>query len=71
MFLREPWRERVIYNSGDSRKRGFAVAPEPVKNSNDIEQASDADDFDECSDLCDFGYVLVGRENPDGNTPDT
>ena len=52
--------------------RGFAVAPEPVENSNDIEQARDADDFDECSDLCDFGYVLVRRENnPDGNTADT
>jgi hypothetical protein len=48
------------------------VAPEPVETSNDIEQAHDADDFDECSDLCDFGYVLVRREsNPDGNTPST
>lgn len=48
------------------------MAPEPVEISNDIEQADDADDFDECSDLCDFGYVLVRREtNPDGTAPST
>lgn len=46
------------------------MAPEPVEVSNDIEQARDDDDFDECSDLCDFGYVLVRRENNlDGHTP--
>ena len=46
------------------------MAREPAEISKDIEQASDADDFDECSDLCDFGYVLVRREtNPDGNSP--
>lgn len=52
-------------------KRGFAVAPEPGKNSNDIDQTDDAGDFDESSDLCDFGYVLVRREsNPAGATRD-
>lgn len=48
------------------------MAPEPVEISNDIEQSSDADDFDACSDLCDFGYVLVRRvESPAADTPNT
>lgn len=51
-------------------KRGFAVAPKPAEISNDIDQTDDAGDLDESSDLCDFGYVLVRRENnPAGDNP--
>lgn len=45
------------------------MAPEP-KISNGIDQDCDTGDFDESSDLCDFGYVLVRRDNtPAGDTP--
>lgn len=44
-------------------QRGFVVAPKPAEISNDIDQTDDTGDFDESSDLCDFGYVLVRREN--------
>lgn len=53
-------------------RRGFVVAPEPAETLNGTDSAPEADDFDECSDLCDFGYVLVRREsNPAGDTPTT
>jgi hypothetical protein len=45
------------------------VAPKPAEISKEMDQQSDAADFDQSSDLCDFGYVLVRRENnPAGDT---
>ena len=46
------------------------MAAEPAEIPNDIDPALDTGDFDESSDFCDFGFVLVRRESdPPGNNP--
>lgn len=45
------------------------MAPEPAEVSKDLEMSDDTGDFPESSDLCDFGYVLVRRENSPAGQP--